>query len=498
MELSSCQKAINEAYLNTNSNITIQAGAGSGKTSTLLMLAKNTPLWKKSIFLCFNKSIQQELAEKLPPHINSSTLHSLGMKQLLSHFHVNLKVNEIKTFSLIVKEKSIDLSKFNTKKKQNAYLFGLCKLWDLYRINLLEDLSCMEEIALQNDLIITEKELQDMEIVIRVMNTYNSHLQNGSYIDFTDMLYLCRYISKENFKQYDIVMIDECQDLSAVQKMIVDKIIKPGGRFIAVGDENQSIYAFVGSNIRSFQAFKEASNTVNLPLNITYRCAKKIVDEANSIFDGMIAFEKNPEGSVLGKIITKEDGSIIGMRGDVFEAEAGDLIICRNNGPLVELFLEFLKRRKLAHIYGKDIGEGLQKTLELVGDIPGDQVGPLLEIQYEELIQELIEKGIFNPHNHQKATSFREKIDMILLLLKHYGSVRALEEGFKTIFSNESGKGITLMSIHKSKGLEADKVWFYKPELLPSKYAQSEDMLRAEKCLYYVAVTRARNTLIYC
>jgi superfamily I DNA/RNA helicase len=501
MQISQCQKVINDTWQNTRSNLAVEAGPGSGKTTTLLMLAKNTPSWKRSIFLCFNKSIQLELERKLPPHIISSTLHSLGMKQLLSYYKVSLKVNEMKTFLLIVKDKRIDLAHLNTKKKQNGYLFGLCKLYDLYRINVIKDIDNeIEEIALQNDLIVGDREIEHLKIVVEILDKYNSNLRKDSFIDFTDMLYLCKDIDQKHFKQYDTVFIDEGQDLSPIQKVLIDKIRKPTGRFCCVGDSKQAIYSFCGSNIRSFEAFKNEPNTVSLPLNITYRCAKSIVEEANSVFNEIEAYEANPQGKVLGKIKVHQDGTKSGSRGNVMEAQKGDLVLCRNNSPLVELFLEFLKRGKPAHIYGKDISEGLQKILDLCEGFTKTQVKEFFDKEYEALLLELEEKHVSLPSNHPKAVAFREKREMISILLEHYGSVGTLSKSLESIFTDigDSKTQITLMSVHKSKGLEADTVWFYKSELIPSKYAFSEDMLRAEKCLFYVAVTRAKTTLIYC
>lgn len=501
MRLSQCQKTINHTWLNTTLNLAIEAGAGSGKTSTLLLLAKNTPVWKKSIFLCFNKSIQQELSTKLPSHIHSSTLHSLGMKHLIRYHKNSFKVVETKTFNIIIKSKSIDLGGFNNKKKQNAYLFGLCKLYELYRINIIQNIEEeLEEIALQNDIFVTEREVRDLKVVVEIMDKYNNNLNASSMIDFTDMLYLCKNIDENTFQKYDNVFIDECQDLSKLQKMLVDKIRKHNGRFVSVGDSNQSIYAFCGSNIRSFEAFKQEPNTIELPLNITYRCAKRIVEEANTIFDGMIPFESNPEGQVVGKVIINEDGEKIGNRGDIMDAQVGDLVICRNNSPLVELFIEYLKRRKPAYIYGKDIGEELLRLMSLCEGVTKEEVYQSLDKQYLELLLELEEKHITLPRSHPKAVAFREKRDMIKVLVDYYGNIETAIKSLNTIFLNisTSKDKITLMSIHKSKGLENEKVWFYKPELIPSKYAISDDMIRAEKCLYYVAVTRAKETLIYC
>jgi superfamily I DNA/RNA helicase len=56
---------------------------------------------------------------------------------------------------------------------------------------------------------------------------------------------------------------------------------------------------------------------------------------------------------------------------------------------------------------------------------------------------------------------------------------------------------ITLSTIHKSKGLESDNVYFLAPELIPSKYAETELDYFSENCLRYVAITRAKNKLIF-
>ena len=66
------------------------------------------------------------------------------------------------------------------------------------------------------------------------------------------------------------------------------------------------------------------------------------------------------------------------------------------------------------------------------------------------------------------------------------------------IFVENASRGIILSTIHKSKGLEADRVFFLEPGLIPSKYAVTELAVYAEKCLKFVGITRARKELIYC
>ena len=155
----------------------------------------------------------------------------------------------------------------------------------------------------------------------------NYFLKGGSGklpMDFTDMLYYAtQYVHRDDFKQYNVVMLDECQDISPLQFEVVKMCKTPRGRLIAVGDEKQSIYSFMGSNLDSLQAIKNAPNTVTLPLSMTYRCAQDIVAEACKVFpDGIVA----APGAVKGFV---GDGTFK-------DAQEGDFILCRNNAPLVD------------------------------------------------------------------------------------------------------------------------------------------------------------------
>jgi DNA helicase II / ATP-dependent DNA helicase PcrA len=55
---------------------------------------------------------------------------------------------------------------------------------------------------------------------------------------------------------------------------------------------------------------------------------------------------------------------------------------------------------------------------------------------------------------------------------------------------------VTLATIHKAKGLEANRVWFLCPSLCPSKWARQDWQKAQERNLIYVAITRAKSELI--
>ena len=56
---------------------------------------------------------------------------------------------------------------------------------------------------------------------------------------------------------------------------------------------------------------------------------------------------------------------------------------------------------------------------------------------------------------------------------------------------------IVLSTIHGVKGMEADRVWLYKPSLIPHKLAETEAELKEEDNLMYVAITRAKKELYF-
>jgi len=73
-----------------------------------------------------------------------------------------------------------------------------------------------------------------------------------------------------------------------------------------------------------------------------------------------------------------------------------------------------------------------------------------------------------------------------------------LAANIDALFSdNRDGSVLTLATVHKSKGLEWDRVFILDPKLMPSKYARQQWQLDQETNIHYVAITRARQELYY-
>ena len=162
-------------------------------------------------------------------------------------------------------------------------------------------------------------------------------------IDFIDMI----FIPVEQKLHIPInpyyLMVDEAQDLNLCQHTLISNLIEQGDikKWIAVGDRNQSIYGFSGAYSSSFDMFLDKPDTIELPLDICYRSATSIIEMANEVYDVMKTF-KTDEGIV----------------DDIFSAEAikdESMVICRNSGPLINLYFELLGLGKSCYIKGEDI-----------------------------------------------------------------------------------------------------------------------------------------------
>ena len=243
---------------------------------------------------------------------------------------------------------------------------------------------------------------------------------------------------------------------------------------------HNSIYGFNAADEKSFEWFEKFPNTKVLPLSHSFRCAKNIIVEANRLVPEIKALDNAPEGTV--------------REGDVLtEAESGDFVLCRTTMPLVKLFFEFLVQHKKAIIKGSDIGVHL---IELIGKIT--TIGDLKIFWENELLdfrKDLKSKGVLNPDEHSGYVALEDKVSTLLFLAKISKSIDDLKEKIQIIFTDEI-QGICLSTVHKAKGLEANRVFIIRPDLLPMKVFKSWQQIQ-EKNLEYVAITRAKTELIY-
>lgn len=295
--------------------------------------------------------------------------------------------------------------------------------------------------------------------------------------------------SKINGKAKDYgIITHNCQDMNRCQLKIIEKVLKRDkktgkvlGRLISVGDFFQGIYGFNAADEKSFEWFEKFPNTKVLPLSVSFRCAKNVIIEAQKIVPEIKALDDAPDGVV-------RDGDVLS------EAQSGDFVICRTTMPLVKLFFQFLVQHKKAIVKGSDIGIHL---IELIGKISNiKELTSFWEQELRNFSVDLKSKGVLNPDEHSGYIALTDKVATLLFLSKLSNNIEDLKVKIKTIFTDDI-EGICLSTVHKIKGLEANRVFIVRPDLLPMKNVKVGWQYIQEQNLTYVAYTRAKTELIF-
>ena len=497
------QQGIYDFIANGQGNAVVSAVAGSGKTTTLINALNLIPSELNVLFLAFNKSIAQELSERVPKsatNIEVKTLHAYGYFSLTKSRKSEIDNNKYKKLLKDILSYSVSfdlecLKNYNLKPSQikmvGDFIFDdseVQKLSDLGRLNLIDlknqDLGVeqLRELALKHNVEIINGECYRAWLLI---NLGASYLDKA---DFTDMVFLPNHLNLQTQK-YDIVFIDECQDLNACQRELMKKAIKPNtGRFIAVGDLAQAIYGFAGSDSDSFQKLIDIPNTITLPLSVCYRCGSDIVEYAKKI---MPQIEASPNAK---KGLIDHDASYK-------KIVKGDMVICRNTMPLVALCMKYLSQGIKAYVMGTDISASLITMIEScrkkTEEFSCENVFARIYAEKDKLVRNVMRKEKCTEQEAEENTlviSFMDKISTLETLSRGCLTGDDLISKLKIIFSDDS-EGICLSTIHKSKGLEADRVFIIHEDLMPSKHAKKDWEKLQEKNLMYVAYTRAKSVL---
>jgi superfamily I DNA/RNA helicase len=465
-------------------NILIKAYAGAGKTTTIIEAVKLLPKDKSIMFLAFNKHIQEELKTKLPEYVRCYTTYGLGTSAIKRKYGDKIEFDEFKADKIILKKsKGWDLhDEFKNEEEIGFYLENIKKLVNLCRLTLTVKPEFVQHISKRYDIPISKP--KDIKRALKVLDEMTN---DRSSFDYTDMIYLPAIDNSIWMFPQDYVFVDEVQDLNRCQIKIIEKVLKRDkasgkytGRLICVGDFFQGIYGFNAADENSFEWFEKFPNTKTLPLSVSFRCSKNVIKKAQEIVPDIKALPDAPDGVV-------RDGDVLK------EAQSGDFVLCRTTMPLVKLFFEFLTQHRKAIIMGSDIGLHL---IELIGKINNIQkLITFWETELNNYKKDLKADGVLNPNEHSGYSALEDKVRTLLFLARISDSIPDLKFKIKTIFTDEI-QGIVLSTVHKIKGLEADRVFIIRPDLLPMQNTKSWQYIQ-EKNLEYVAYTRAKLDLIF-
>jgi DNA helicase-2/ATP-dependent DNA helicase PcrA len=505
MQPSKYQQAIFDFISIGAGNAVVDAKAGSGKTTTIVEAAQLIPAEKRSVFLAFNKSIAEELKTRLPKHIEARTLNSLGHAAWMKHApgKVVLDADKVKK---LVRALQIQLEQQYQATMAEAFLEKsiLAKdhfkaLMDLVRKAKVSGLAPATVARVSGLVPDTDEswtamaEHYGIEMPVNVRGiielarlVLRRSVEDVQVIDFDDQFYMS-LIYNASFPKFDWVFVDEAQDVSDIQREILKRILKPTGRLIAVGDPFQSIYGFRGSNPESLNLIKAEFKAVTLPLSICYRCDKAIITLAQETVPAIEASPSAGEGEV------KDLGIIDGKFNFTVFSQA-DLVVCRYTAPLITLAYKLIAKKIACKVKGRDIAQGL---ITLIDKLKCQSVDRLVVKLNEWLATETRRLTAKDPDANLDA--IQDKYDSLSAVIANspFKTVDALKGEIEGMFADAANGVLTLSTVHKAKGLEADRVFILNFDAMPSKRATKEWEIKQENNLIYVAVTRAKHSLFF-
>lgn len=470
-------------------NAFIEAVAGAGKTTTLV---ETCSLMDGAVaFTAFNKKIADEIGVRILArghrNVFTGTFHKFGLNLWRKRYP------KVQAGPEAAKKKSqLVHAKLNTPRNLLSFTDNLINQAKQRGIGTpgcpIEDasswLGIVDHFGLDEDLPDSVNMDSAIERAMRGLRFHNEML--AEYLDFTDMLYAPVYENCRGFEN-DWVLVDEAQDTNPIQLKLARLMLRKKGRAMFVGDPHQSIYGYSGADAEAINQIITEFRCVRLPLTVTYRCPKAVVDLAKTYVSHIEAHSSAPNGSVL--TITEDQ-----LHKYEFDLDQ-DAILCRNTRPLVKLAYILISKDIPAYVEGRDIGKGLLKLINKFSAAPS--LPAMLKCMDRYLEEESARLKAKN--KDMQAAALEDRVETVRVLAENCdGGIAQLKGRIDALFDDgRTGGGLTLSTVHKAKGREWKRVFVLGHDrYMPSCYARKEWEMEQENNLIYVAYTRAKSELV--
>lgn len=523
----------------------IAAGAGSGKTRTLTnrlaQILKTGAMPESVIAITFTNKAAEEMKNRImnqeleimnkAPFIG--TFHSLGARilkkeaGLLKH-GVNFSIfdgdDSLRLIKNIVKNFN-----FGGKDKKNANPLFLRK----------------EFSRLKNEL----KNSDDKEEIIKILfDEYEKALCKNNAFDFDDLIekpvrifQQHKLVLEKYQNRFQHILVDEFQDTNVAQYVFIKSLAQKHRNLSVVGDDQQSIYRFRGSDFRNFLNFEnDWPNAKIVLLEQNYRSSGNIIRASSEMISNN-KFQKpkklwteNNSGETI-KIIEHSDETAEAewVAGMISNKNKSIAILYRTNAQSRAIESALIERGINYSVFGglkfyerkeiKDILAGLRWGFNQSDSVSLERLKknllkkPFLALKEKmpkivskakptELIGHVLEiSDYFNylKKNYLNADERIENINELIHYAAGFNDLAEFLERVSLLQANDAVKAgknpnVNLMTIHLAKGLEFDRVFIVgcNEGMLPHQMSYHDDSeIEEERRLMYVAMTRAKKEL---
>jgi hypothetical protein len=453
------------AAFSTGEDLVLEAGAGTGKTSTLLMLANRAE--ERGLYLAYNKAIATEAGSKFPPHVPTRTAHSLAYRELGYQYKDHLasdrmSLSQVASFlglNQVYVEGNKRLSSGTLARLAMEMVERFCQSAEpqvtvRHRpfVEGIEDLDALGELLLP----FARKAWADL-------------LGTTGRLRFNHDHYLKMWQLTDPTLPCEFVLFDEAQDANPC---IAHIVARQGAQRIYVGDRAQSIYGWRGA-----VDAMDIPDVTRLFLSKSFRFGQPIADEANrwlELLDTPLRLTGN-----------EEINSFVDFAGEGGELTNPRAVLCRTNGTAFETLIKAQERGTKVHLQGGGN--------EIVSFCKGaDELKSRGSSSHRDLTAFTTWADVQDYVDEDKSAG---DLKVMVALIDKYGTER-LVEAIRKMYPDEETAELTVSTAHKAKGREWDSV------RVADDFAQRVNELgepvelsREDIMLRYVAVTRAQYAL---
>ncbi|MGH3773799.1 MAG: UvrD-helicase domain-containing protein [Pseudonocardiaceae bacterium] len=455
----------------TGEHLVLQAGAGTGKTTTLAMLGASTP--RRGLYIAFNRSIAQKAGRTFPASVKCKTAHSLAYAAVGRHYAERLRsprVASVTTGSSLGINMELQLG----DRTVTAGALSYTTLHTVIRFCQSADPSIGRQHVpwLRG---IAEQHLHDQlaDIVLPYAQRAWADVQkpDRGKVRFVHDHYLKMWALTEPKIPADFLLLDEAQDTNPVVEQVFNAQ-RGHAQLVMVGDSAQAIYGWRGA--RDVMTGFDGNR---LTLSRSFRFGEHLAAEANrwlAIANAPIRLTGSPAVHTTLEKVTDPDA-----------------ILCRSNaGTMAEVMSLLEAGRSVALVGG---GKALTDLAYAARDLKTGKHTFHPELLLFSSWGELQDYAEWDPAG-------RDLFPLVELIDEH--GVDVILDTVSRL-SDEAGADITVSTTHKAKGREWSSVRiaedFTEPEDPENVDAAGEplpgEIDEAEARLAYVAVTRARHRL---
>lgn len=434
-----------------------------------------------------NKHIATEMQSRLGNSASASTLHSLGFAAIRRACPgVDVEEGKPKRLLQTLRPKWFWEGR-NGVQRPDDRAKAVLELSRLAKMTL-TDAACADDMDALVDHFGVETDAGPDTLYVAAAELLEAAGKETKTTDYDDMIWL-PVVKGWAVGGFDTLFVDEGQDLNRCQQMLARRA---GSRLVLCGDTRQALYGFSGSDCDSLpRMVKELSDTplgcLERPLTVTFRCPRTHVALARHVVAHIEAAEHALEGSV-NQLATGELTAAL---------SPGDMVICRRNAPLVDLVYKLLGAEIPAVIKGRDVGQGLLDLVKMLKPVDTADLGKKLHA-YAEREQARLER---KHASEQQMQSLQDRVTCLGTLASRCAALWELEALISSLFADDAGEQqgrVILSSVHRAKGLEANRVVILEPEKLPMIRRDAQDWERVQELnLLYVALTRSKRELIF-